>query len=53
MSLTIGAHAQEGYCSWVYACLLSYIPPLECLFVLKVLSHTQRATEVKNFVVFL
>ena len=41
-------HAQEGYCSWVYACLLSYITPLECLFVLTP-SCTQQATEVKKF----
>ena len=41
---------QEGYCSWVClsVCLLSQISPLEDLFVLKILSRTQRATEVKN-----
>ena len=31
-------------------CLLSHISPLECLFVLKILSHTQRATKVKTLV---
>ena len=38
----------KGYCSWVClcvcVCLLSHISPLECLFVLKTLSHTQLAT---------
>ena len=33
-------------------CLLSHISPLECLFVLNILSHTQRPTEVKNLVGF-
>ena len=32
--------------------LLSHISPLERLFVLKILSRTQRATEVKKFVGF-
>ena len=38
----------------VRACvrLLSHISPLERLFVLKILSRTQRATEVKTFVGF-
>ena len=36
----------------VSVCLLSHISPLEHLFVLKILSHTQRATEVKKFVKF-
>ena len=36
----------------VSVCLLSQISPLERLFVLKVLSRTQRATEVKKFVGF-
>ena len=42
----------EGYCSWVClsVCLLSHISPTECLFVLKMLSRTQRATKVKKFV---
>ena len=44
----------EGYCSWVCVCvcvcLLSHISPLERLFVLKLLSCTQRATEVKKYV---
>ena len=56
--LTLGAHAQEGYCSCVClsvcvsVCLLSQISSLERLFVLKILSRTQRATEVKIFVGF-
>ena len=33
-------------------CLLSHISPLERLFVLKILSHTQQAMEVKKFVGF-
>ena len=33
-------------------CLLSQISPLEHLFVLKILSRTQWATEVKEFVEF-
>ena len=36
----------------VRVCLLCHISPLECLSVLKILSHTQRATEVQNFVGF-
>ena len=51
VSLTLGAHAQEGYCSWS-VCLLSHISPLERLFVLKTLSRTQRATKIKKFVGF-
>ena len=27
-----------------------HISPLECLFILKILSHTQRATDVQKFV---
>ena len=64
--LTLGAHAQEGYGSWVCVCvcvsvclcvcvsvcLLSHISLLERLFVLKILSRTQRATEAKKFVGF-
>ena len=44
----------EGYysCSCLSVCVLSHISPLERLFVLKILSHTQRATEVKMFVGF-
>ena len=38
----------EGYSTWS-VCLLSDISPLEHLFVLKILSRTQRATEVKYF----
>ena len=41
--LTLGAHAQRG---------LRYIVGSERLFVLKILSRTQRATEVKKFVGF-
>ena len=53
MLLTLGVHAQEGYCSrpvcvCVRVCLLSHISPLECLFVLKILSRTQRAGRSKN-----
>ena len=36
----------------VCVCLLSHISTLECLSVLKILSRTQRATEVKIFVGF-
>ena len=39
-------------CVCVCVCLLSQISPLEHLFVLKILSRTQRATEVKKFVGF-
>ena len=61
-SLTLGAHAQRGlqYFTWVClcvclsvclsVCLLSHISPTERLFVLKMLSRTQRATKVKIFV---
>ena len=56
MYLTLGAHAQEGYGSWVCVCVCvsvcCHISPLERLFVLKILSRTQRATEVKTFVGF-
>ena len=34
----------------VSVCLLSHISPMERLFILKTLSHTQRATKVKIFV---
>ena len=53
-SLTLGAHVQEGYCSWVClsVCLLSHISPLEGLFFLKILSLIQRTTNVKKFVGF-
>ena len=50
----------EGYCrcpvcvcACLCVCLLSHISPLERLFVLKILSRTQRATEVKNLWGFL
>ena len=33
-------------------CLLSHISPLERLFVLKILSRTQRTTKIKKFVFF-
>ena len=33
-------------------CLLSHISPMECLFNLKMLSSTQRATKIKNVVGF-
>ena len=36
----------------VCVCLLSHISPLERLFILKILSRTQRATKVKKFVGF-
>ena len=59
-SLTLGTHVQEGYCSClclsvcVSVCLSVklhvYIAPLEHLFVLKIQSCTQHATEVKEFV---
>ena len=39
-------------CVCVSVCLLSHISPLERLFVLKILSRTQRATEVKKYVGF-
>ena len=52
-SLTLSAHAQEGYCScFVRVCLWSHISPLERLFVLKILWRTQRATKVKHSVGF-
>ena len=34
-------------------CVLSHISPLECVFILKILSRTQWATKVKIFVGFL
>ena len=39
-------------CVCVCVCLLSNISPMERLFVLKTLSRTQRATEVKKYVGF-
>ena len=39
-------------CMCLCVCLLSYISPLERLFVLKILSHTQQAMKVKEFVGF-
>ena len=45
----------EGYCSrpvCLSVCLLRQNSPLERLFVLKILSRTQRAKEVKKFVGF-
>ena len=54
-SLTLGAHAQEGYCSrpvCLSVCPLSHISPLERLFALKILSCTQWATEIEKFVGF-
>ena len=54
--LTLGAHAQRGLglcvCVCVCVCLLSHISPMERLFVLKTLSHTQRETKVKKYVEF-
>ena len=50
--VTLGAHAQRGLVC-LSVCLLSHISPLECLFVLKILSHTARATKVKNLWGFL
>ena len=35
-------------CLSVCVCLLSHISPTECLFILKTLSRTQRATKVKK-----
>ena len=35
----------EGYCSWVCVSVKSH---LESLFILKILLHTEQATEVKN-----
>ena len=61
MSLTLGAHAQRGLLYWscvclchvsLCVCLLSHISLLERLFVLKILSRTQRAMYVKIFVGF-
>ena len=42
----------EGYCTWVCVSvwLLSHISPIECLFVLKTLSRSERAMKVKKFV---
>ena len=45
----------EGYCSrpvCVSVCPISQNSPLERLFVLKILSRTQQAKEVKKFVGF-
>ena len=57
--LALGAHAQRGLrwlglcvCVCVCVCLLSHISPLERLFVLKLLSRTERTTEVKKYVGF-
>ena len=49
-SLTHSVHAQQGSRSWVClsVCPSSHISPLEHLFVLKKLSRTQRAMEVKK-----
>ena len=43
--LTVGAHAQEGYCLSVCVSVKSHLR----LFVLKILSHTKPATEVERF----
>ena len=50
-------HACAGWvcvsvCVHVCVCLLSHISPLERLFILKILSRTERATKVKIFVGF-
>ena len=56
--LTLGAHAQQGYCSrpvlsvCLSVCPLSQISLLECLCVLKILSRTQQATDVERVVGF-
>ena len=39
-------------CVCVSVCLLRHISVLERLFILKILSRTQQATEVKQFVGF-
>ena len=41
-----------GLCVCLSVCLLSHISPLERLFVLKILSRSQRAIEVKKIVGF-
>ena len=53
--LTLGAHAQEGYCSLlcVFLSLLSRISPPERVFVLKILLYNQRPKEVNKFMGFL
>ena len=52
VSLTLDAHAPEGYCSFLClsVCLLVGNSLLKRLFVLKTLSHTQQAKKVKTFV---
>ena len=42
---------RKGYSSCLCLCV-RHISPLECLFILKILSCTQRATEVQKFVAF-
>ena len=43
--LTLGAHVQKGLC----VCVCVSVKSHQCLFVLKILSHTQRAMKVKKF----
>ena len=47
--VTLGAHTQRGYSSWVSVCLLLYISPLGCLFVSQTMRRIQRAMKVRKY----
>ena len=49
--VTLGAHAQRGL-RWLGCLSVCHISPLEHLFVLKLMSRTQRATKVTKIVGF-
>ena len=50
--ITLGAHAQRGYSSWLsksFFLITNYILPLGCLFVSQTMRRTHRAMKVRNY----